>query len=206
MDRVVRFASLFAITVFMAATGTVSSTISASADVYTFSYVGDNQGFFANYAHTEGSFSIDTSFFSPLDLDQTVTISNSSISALSFSTAYNPNGLDGVTDLTANFTLANLAGGTTKFDFSGALPQLYSGTGYLAQDAQNSLSLSCCAYLVYSSFPGIGASPAIGQWTTTLEVSSAVPEPSTWAMMILGFSGIGYLAYRRRGPRAQIVA
>jgi hypothetical protein len=27
---------------------------------------------------------------------------------------------------------------------------------------------------------------------------SAVPEPSTWAMMILGFLGVGFLAYRRR--------
>jgi hypothetical protein len=25
-----------------------------------------------------------------------------------------------------------------------------------------------------------------------------VPEPSTWAMMILGFAGVGYMAYRRR--------
>ena len=29
----------------------------------------------------------------------------------------------------------------------------------------------------------------------------AVPEPSTWAMMILGFLGLGFLAYRRKnGP------
>jgi hypothetical protein len=28
-------------------------------------------------------------------------------------------------------------------------------------------------------------------------VASAVPEPSTWAMMILGFAGIGFMAYRR---------
>jgi len=28
---------------------------------------------------------------------------------------------------------------------------------------------------------------------------AAVPEPSTWAMMILGFFGIGFLAYRRQG-------
>jgi hypothetical protein len=27
---------------------------------------------------------------------------------------------------------------------------------------------------------------------------SAVPEPSTWAMMILGFFGIGFIAYRRK--------
>jgi hypothetical protein len=27
---------------------------------------------------------------------------------------------------------------------------------------------------------------------------SAVPEPSTWAMMILGFCGVGFMAYRRK--------
>jgi choice-of-anchor C domain-containing protein len=27
---------------------------------------------------------------------------------------------------------------------------------------------------------------------------SAVPEPATWAMMVLGFFGIGFMAYRRR--------
>jgi len=26
----------------------------------------------------------------------------------------------------------------------------------------------------------------------------ASPEPSTWAMMILGFSGLGFMAYRRK--------
>ena len=31
----------------------------------------------------------------------------------------------------------------------------------------------------------------------TLSVS-AVPEPSTWAMMVLGFAGVGFMAYRRK--------
>jgi len=31
----------------------------------------------------------------------------------------------------------------------------------------------------------------------TVSVASAVPEPSTWAMMILGFAGVGFMAYRR---------
>ncbi len=34
---------------------------------------------------------------------------------------------------------------------------------------------------------------------------TAVPEPSTWAMMGLGFAGLGFAAYRRRakfGARA----
>jgi PEP-CTERM motif-containing protein len=29
-------------------------------------------------------------------------------------------------------------------------------------------------------------------------VTPGVPEPSTWAMMILGFAGVGFMAYRRR--------
>jgi hypothetical protein len=30
-------------------------------------------------------------------------------------------------------------------------------------------------------------------------VAGAVPEPSTWAMLILGFFGVGFMAYRRKG-------
>lgn len=36
--------------------------------------------------------------------------------------------------------------------------------------------------------------------------SAAVPEPSTWAMMILGFAGVGYLAYRRRSQATGLTA
>jgi len=32
----------------------------------------------------------------------------------------------------------------------------------------------------------------------TADFTAAVPEASTWAMMILGFAGVGFLAYRRR--------
>jgi outer membrane lipase/esterase len=31
---------------------------------------------------------------------------------------------------------------------------------------------------------------------------SGVPEPSTWAMMILGFAGVGFMAYRRKSKPA----
>ena len=34
----------------------------------------------------------------------------------------------------------------------------------------------------------------------------AVPEPSTWAMMILGFAGIGFMAYRRKSKPALMAA
>ena len=39
-----------------------------------------------------------------------------------------------------------------------------------------------------------------GAWTAT--VSPAVPEPSTWAMMVLGFAGVGFMAYRRKSKPA----
>ena len=35
---------------------------------------------------------------------------------------------------------------------------------------------------------------------------AAVPEPSTWAMMILGFMGVGFMAYRRRAQSAFRIA
>jgi hypothetical protein len=34
--------------------------------------------------------------------------------------------------------------------------------------------------------------------TGLITVTAAVPEPSTWAMMLLGFMGIGFMAYRRK--------
>ena len=36
--------------------------------------------------------------------------------------------------------------------------------------------------------------------------TSSVPEPSTWAMMIFGFAGIGFMAYRRKLKPALMAA
>ena len=47
----------------------------------------------------------------------------------------------------------------------------------------------------YLDFTGIGGGSA--GYGGTLSVA-AIPEPSTWAMMILGFFGLGFMAYRRR--------
>jgi len=37
-------------------------------------------------------------------------------------------------------------------------------------------------------------------------LTGAVPEASTWAMMILGFFGIGFMAYRRKSKPAMFAA
>lgn len=46
--------------------------------------------------------------------------------------------------------------------------------------------------------PDIAYALAIAAEDTLLAGAPAAPEPSTWAMMILGFAGIGFMAYRRR--------
>jgi len=42
---------------------------------------------------------------------------------------------------------------------------------------------------------GVASSPTV-----------VVPEPSTWVMMVVGFAGLGYGAFRRRRPRLEGVA
>jgi len=48
------------------------------------------------------------------------------------------------------------------------------------------------------SFVTLSAEPTGFTVSGTLVISTAVPEPSTWAMMILGFFGAGFMAYRRK--------
>lgn len=50
----------------------------------------------------------------------------------------------------------------------------------------------------------IGGGNAYGNTPLEVTISSvtAVPEPSTWAMLILGFAGIGFMAHRRRRAAA----
>ena len=39
-----------------------------------------------------------------------------------------------------------------------------------------------------------------------VSLTASVPEPSTWAMMALGFAGLGYAGYRRRRQPISIIA
>jgi hypothetical protein len=85
--------------------------------------------------------------------------------------------------LGANFNLGN------NFDAALGNPGWSSGEWLLGP---GDYFISGIAIVTPYSGGGVGA----------LELSDAVPEPSTWAMMILGFAGIGFMAYRRKSKPA----
>ncbi len=56
-----------------------------------------------------------------------------------------------------------------------------------------------------NGYINIGDGAVTGQTPFVPQVA-AVPEPSTWAMMILGFAGVGFMAYRRKSKPALMAA
>jgi PEP-CTERM motif len=64
------------------------------------------------------------------------------------------------------------------------------------------------------TFSSLDLTPGIYKWTWgtgpnqnfTLVIGTVVPEPATWAMMLLGFAGLGFAGYRKsRRPAARAV-
>jgi PEP-CTERM motif len=90
---------------------------------------------------------------------------------------------------------------TTKNNGSNPLVRFTSGVIddiTYAGVASSGDALQMTSDFVYTIFSKTGTVQEIGNFSAKLEVASAVPEPSTWAMMILGFCGLGFMAYRRK--------
>ncbi len=138
----------------------------------------------------------------------------------------NQSGGTGITLNSLTLTLSNSSGVTlTTFNLDPAITPLNFSAAQLAlQQGHGSavfeFVLNSAQQLTFNSFyaPGdiisLGASMGCAGTpnTTTCQVSNdgpdsfvavlgataTVPEPSTWAMLILGFAGIGFMAYRRK--------
>jgi len=84
-----------------------------------------------------------------------------------------------------------------------------TGDVYLTNIAQGYNVISNFVYnpnldaTVFSASTGSfdGTNPSIA-FNLVGDQVSPVPEPSTWAMMILGFAGLGFMAYRRTSKPA----
>lgn len=73
-----------------------------------------------------------------------------------------------------------------------------SGSGY-----QPFLTVNNAAHPFTS---GLALTSVSGQFFYTDPVASAVPETSTWAMLIIGFAGVGFVAHRRRRQTMELDA
>ena len=88
--------------------------------------------------------------------------------------------------------------GASNLNFEGACAGLYDS---LAQTVSTTVGAS---YTLKFSLSNSAAGPnGLRIFATDAAVTGAVPEPATWAMMLLGFAGVG-MAVRRRGSHRLI--
>ncbi len=82
--------------------------------------------------------------------------------------------------------------------------------GSIALNSGNSFSGLYDLYLPPGFYSiGLQSAPGNSDPTLTLNFSTPVddvPEVSTWAMLLLGFAGLGFMAYRRNSKPALVVA
>ena len=97
------------------------------------------------------------------------------------------------------------------FDFSGTGHMQWDNFGSGGNDAYCMDTVGAAATCVGSP-PGqylyvnatLSTESRTGRFVLGTQLDSAVPEPSTWAMMLFGFGGVG-LAMRRRKPKQQLL-
>jgi hypothetical protein len=75
-----------------------------------------------------------------------------------------------------------------------------SGTATTAFSSDEPFSMTTSAFF---SFIHGGTSALVD---LRMETVAAVPEPSTWAMLLVGFAGVGLMAYRRKSKVALMAA
>ena len=102
--------------------------------------------------------------------------------------------LPSISDDLVTFTLTtpfvyNPAAGNLIIDIDGY--GMYSGSVAFAFNSASDGAFS----RVYSDFTGVVDNNS-GLVTGFTVVGTPVPEPSTWAMMVLGFAGLGFAGYR----------
>jgi hypothetical protein len=148
----------------------------ASADV-TYTFTGNFQN--GNLFPPNASFSVTTANF--ITSDETFTVAQSNLSC--GDNFVQCTGISFLTHFTPgqdvvaiNFNTGT-ASETEYYDFA---PTAFTTAGVVSQDA--------------------------GTFGNNGTLITAVPEPSTWAMLLLGFAGLGFMAYRRKAKPALMAA
>ncbi len=109
--------------------------------------------------------------------------------------------LSGVEEVVSNFTLSGnkaLAGSVAIFAGTTPIGSPIAPAitlTHFGEAAYFDLLLGPGSYVV--SFAPSTSAPVKGDSFSEILQVSAIPEPTTWAMMLFGFLGLGLLAYRR---------
>jgi hypothetical protein len=115
---------------------------------------------------------------------------------------------------TLSFFVAENAGPTSEFSvfwngvqvadvLNPANNSLRSGTPWIQYSYSGLLATANSTVLQVHGRQDLG-SILFDDFSVDPTITAAVPEPSTWAMMILGFAGVGFMAYRRRNRSAAL--
>jgi hypothetical protein len=155
---------------------------------------GTNQGpdFLTQLTFTPTNVNVDGQYFSGQILSKSAT-----------------NGFDGnlfanITDQFGNHTILEWTGlsttsdfGRGQSDFIGYESAINSAGNEVFAIRSVTFSLDSTDYY-FDQFKQINFSNDFAGPNPPFPVTGGVPEPSTWAMMILGFVGVGFLTYRRK--------
>jgi hypothetical protein len=95
--------------------------------------------------------------------------------------------------------------------YPGGDPQGLADVGHvtsqnLLNDLQTAATKSLTWYFDEAAISGQGTDNRFGYDYFGTAVLAPVPEPSTWAMLLIGFAGIGFMAYRRKSKQALMAA
>ncbi len=168
--------------------------VSAATIVYSFSgnYSGTTSGNDFSGSATLTGIGDTSSLFNPDSNVTAVTLSSLTLTINSMSSII----------AGSNVFFVNRSAGTGGFALSsgGSFRTLLLSSSFLNYDGVSSIaSVSGDAVALPYSFVSDGGQVTLATASNVKfsAVASAVPEPATWAMMILGFSAVGY-ALRRR--------
>jgi hypothetical protein len=160
------------------ALSTLAMPTTASADVFIFSYTSSSSPTFGFGTFTTGS-----------------SVSPALVTGITGTEIYN--GIpDTITGLSSYAYADNLLffPNPPFVDFAGiSFSTVFSGDFNLYYDAGNANN-----WVLASVNNPDGFTDGLNKINLQVTAVAAVPEPSTWAMMILGFLGVGFVSFRRK--------
>jgi hypothetical protein len=108
------------------------------------------------------------------------------------------------TTQTFKWDIATLTGGSDKefstIGFDEASEKSAEAITSVTISFVGTLSESGLGFKAFNKVDWSGCNPGVGCLSKLPVMTGSVPEPSTWAMMLLGFAGLGYAGYRARRP------